>query len=126
MQYLCMLYLDETEWAKMSLEAGEQRMAAYTAYDDALRQAGVHVGGSRLHPSSTATTIRNADDRPMVLDGPYADSKEQLGGYFIIDVPDMDAAISWASRCPTTGHGVVEIRPLSSSCESATHLSPGS
>ena len=87
-------------------------MAAYTAYAQALTKAGVLTGSQRLQPSSAATTVRVANGKPQVLDGPYADSKEQLGGYFIIDVPDLDAAISWAARCPAASHGVVEVRPF--------------
>jgi hypothetical protein len=69
-------------------------------------------GSNRLQPSSVATTVRNTNGKPQVLDGPYVDSKEQLGGYFLIDVPDLDAALSWASRCPAANHGVVEVRPV--------------
>lgn len=87
-------------------------MAAYVAFTEALTKAGVLKGSGRLQQSSTATTVRIANGKPQVLDGPYADTKEQFGGYFIIDVPDLDAAISWAARCPAAGHGVVEVRPL--------------
>ena len=78
----------------------------------ALRQAGVLQGFSRLGPSSAATTVRLADDRPQVLDGPFADTKEQLGGYYLIETADLDGALAWAARCPTAGHGTVEVRPL--------------
>ena len=88
-------------------------MGAYRAYAEALTKAGVLESGSGLSPSSTATTVRIVNDKTQVLDGPYADSKEQLGGYFVITVPDLDAAISWASRCPAASHGIVEVRPLS-------------
>ena len=67
---------------------------------------------NRLQPTSASTTVRIANGKSQVLDGPYVDSKEQLGGYFLIDVPDLDAAISWAARCPAAGHGVVEVRPI--------------
>jgi hypothetical protein len=67
---------------------------------------------NRLQPTSTATTVRVANGKSQVLDGPYADSKERLGGYYLIDVPDLDAAISWAVRCPAASHGIVEVRPL--------------
>jgi hypothetical protein len=107
-----MLYVDEAGWPKMSKTEQEQGVAAYTAYTAALTAAGVIKAGSRLQPSSTATTIRATNGKSQVLDGPFAESKEQLGGYYLIDVPDLDAAISWAARCPTTGHGVVEVRPL--------------
>jgi hypothetical protein len=112
MHYLLMLYLDEGAFPKMTDDERAQGMAAYAAYTDALRKAGVVVGLNRLQTSESATTVRLADGKPQVLDGPYADSKEQLGGYYLIDVPDLDAALGWASRCPTASHGAVEVRPV--------------
>jgi hypothetical protein len=78
----------------------------------AMANAGVLQSSGGLQPSTTATTVRVRDGKPQVLDGPYADTKEQLGGYHIIEVADLDAAIGWASRSPTALHGVVEVRPL--------------
>jgi hypothetical protein len=112
MQYLLMAYVDETGWPKMSKSDQEQGMAAYAAYGEALKTSGVMKGSNRLQPSSVATTVRSTNGKSQVLDGPYVDSKEQLGGYFLIDVPDLDAALSWASRCPAVNHGVVEVRPI--------------
>jgi hypothetical protein len=82
------------------------------AYSEALKQAGALKGSGRLQPTSTATTVRTVDGKQQVLDGPYADTKEQLGGYFLIDVNDLDAALSWAARCPGSQHGIVEVRPI--------------
>jgi hypothetical protein len=112
MKYLLMLYVQEDGWSKLTKAEQEQGTAAYTAYTEALQKAGAFVGGNRLQPSATATTVRVANGKSQVLDGPYADSKEQLGGYYLIEVPDLDAAISWAARCPAAGHGTVEVRPL--------------
>jgi hypothetical protein len=112
MQYLLMAYVDETGWPKLSKSEQEQGIAAYAAYGEALRTSGVIKGSNRLQPSSVATTVRSTNGKSQVLDGPYVDSKEQLGGYFLIDVPDLDAALSWASRCPAVHHGVVEVRPI--------------
>jgi hypothetical protein len=112
MQYLLMAYVRESGWSSMTPAEQEKGMAAYSAYNEALNKAGILKGGAHLGPSSTATTVRMTDGKSHVLDGPYADSKEQLGGYFLIEVPDLDAALSWAARCPATGHGVVEVRPL--------------
>jgi hypothetical protein len=112
MQYLLMAYVDETGWPKLSKSEQEQGVAAYAAYSEALKTSGVMKGSNRLQPSSVATTVRSTNGKPQVLDGPYVDSKEQLGGYFLIDVPDLDAALSWASRCPAVNHGVVEVRPI--------------
>jgi hypothetical protein len=112
MQYLLMAYVDEAGWPKMSKSEQEQGIAAYAAYGEALKTSGVMKGSNRLQPTSVATTVRNTNGKSQVLDGPYVDSKEQLGGYFLIDVPDLDAALSWASRCPAANHGVVEVRPI--------------
>jgi hypothetical protein len=112
MQYLLMAYVNEGGWTKMSPAEQQQGVAAYGAYAEALTKAGVIKGSNRLRPVADATTVRVTDGKSQVLDGPYADSKEQLGGYFLIDVPDLDAAISWAARCPAAGHGAVEVRPI--------------
>jgi hypothetical protein len=111
MQYLLLLYADEAGWSKLTLAEQEQGVAAYGAYTEALKKAGVLRGSNRLQPISAATTVRIVDGKSQVLDGPFIDSKEQLGGYYVIDVPDLDAALSWAARCPGSGHGVVEVRP---------------
>ena len=112
MQYLLMLYSDYGQFAKFTKAEQEQGMAAYRAYTEALSKAGVLVGENRLRPTSEATTVRLANGKTQVLDGPYAESKEQLGGYYLIDVPDLDAALLWAARCPGASHGVVEVRPV--------------
>jgi hypothetical protein len=112
MQYILMTYVQEDGWTRLSKAEQQQGVAAYIAYSEALTKAGVLKGGNRLQPSSTATTVRVVNGKPQALDGPYADTKEQFGGYFVIDVADLDAAIAWAARCPATGHGVVEVRPL--------------
>jgi len=90
----------------------QEGMAAYQAYGEALTKAGALKNSNRLRPISDATTVRVADGKSQVLDGPYVDSKEQLGGYYLIDVPDLDAALSWAARCPGATHGTVEVRPI--------------
>ena len=112
MNYLLMLYLDEGAFPKMTDTERAQGEAAYAAYTEALRTAGALVGSNRLRPSSDATTVRLADGKQQVLDGPYADSKEQIAGYYLIDAPDLDGALGWAARCPTASHGVVEVRPV--------------
>ena len=112
MQYLLILYSNESGWSKMTPAEQEQGMAAYAAFTEALKKAGALAGSNRLQPISAATTVRVANGKTQVLNGPYADSKEQLGGYYLIDVPDLDAAISWAARCPGASHGVIEVRPV--------------
>ena len=112
MQYLLTLYAEEAGFERLTKEQQQQGVAAYMAYTEALKQAGAHVGSNRLQPAATATTVRTVDGKTQVLDGPYADSKEQLGGYYLIDAPDLDAALSWAARCPGSQHGIIEVRPI--------------
>ena len=112
MKYILLLYSNEAQWGTMSHEAQTQGVAAYGAYTEALTAAGVRVASDRLRPTATATTVRIENGETKVLDGPYAESKEQLGGFYMIDVPDLDTALSWAARCPTAGHGTVEVRPV--------------
>ena len=111
MDYLLMIYSDEARWPKMSKEEQQQGIAAYTAYTEALKKASIYKGSNRLAPTTSATTVQVANGKPKVLDGPYADSKEQLAGYYMIDVPDLDAALAWAEKCPTAQWGTIEIRP---------------
>jgi hypothetical protein len=112
MQYALFIYSDESGFQKLTNEQREQGMAAYTAYTQALKQAGVLQGSNRLRPVADSTTVRVANGKSQVLNGPYADTKEQLGGYFLIDVPDLDSALKWAARCPGASHGTIEVRPI--------------
>lgn len=112
MQYLLMLYGDESGWQQMTKEQQEKGAAAYYAYTEALQQAGVLRGSNRLRPSATATRMKVENGKSQVLDGPFADSKEQLGGYYLIEVPDLDQAMAWAGRCPGVHHGTVEVRAI--------------
>lgn len=108
MRYMMLIHHDEE-----ALAAAPQKelWAAYAAFNEALAKAGGQPGLG-LQPSSTATSVRVKDGKTNVLDGPYADTKEQLAGFFTIDVPDLDQAVAWAARCPSAQYGVVEIRPL--------------
>ena len=110
MQYMLMIYSSEAQ-VPTEAQAGEM-MAAYGAYTEALKQAGAWVAGDRLRPSSASTTVQVANGKTQVLNGPYAETKEQLGGYYLIDVADLDVAISWAARCPGASHGKMEVRPI--------------
>jgi hypothetical protein len=112
MQYMLTIYADEAGFTKMTPEEQQKGLAAYMAYSEALTKAGAMKASGRLRPSSTATRVRLVDGQRSVLDGPFIESKEQLGGYFLIDVPDLDAAIGWAARCPGAAHGTVEVRPI--------------
>jgi hypothetical protein len=112
MQFLLTLYADDKGWNQMTPEQQQQGVAAYAAYGQALQKAGVYVGSNRLRPADTATTLRTTNGKVQVLDGPFIESKESLGGYYLIEVADLDAALSWAAKCPGVGHGVVEVRAI--------------
>jgi hypothetical protein len=109
---MLMDYVGEAGWPQLSRADQEQWLGAYKAYMEAMTKAGALRSSNGLEPSSAATTVRVANGKTQVLDGPYADSKEQLGGFHIIEVADLDAAIAWAARSPTALHGVVEVRPV--------------
>lgn len=109
MRYMMLIHHDEAALAK----APPSLWSDYAAFNEAIAKAGVsYQSGNRLQPSSAASTVRVTGDETAVLDGPYADTKEQLAGYFMIDAPDLDQAIAWASRCPSARYGSIEVRPL--------------
>ena len=112
MKYLLMDYVNEAGWPQLTRTDQEHWLGAYRAYMVAMTKAGVLRGSTGLQPTSAATTVRVANGKTQVLDGPYAESKEQLGGFHLIEVADLDAAIAWAARSPTALHGVVEVRPV--------------
>jgi hypothetical protein len=112
MQYMVLIYSDERASESATREQVTEIVGAYMAYSQALRDAKVLIASNRLKPTSAATTVRITDGQTKVLDGPFAETKEQLGGYYVIDVPDLDAALSWAARCPAAGSGTVEVRPV--------------
>jgi hypothetical protein len=112
MQYMLLIYSDESARQNTSEAEMGQVIAAYMAYSEAVSKAGILVASDRLRPIATATTVRITDGKTQVLNGPYAETREQLGGYYLIDVPDLDAALSWAARCPGAAQGSVEVRPV--------------
>jgi hypothetical protein len=112
MEYMLLIHSDYSRFEAMSESQKAEGLAAYVAYTEALQKAGALRGGNRLRPAQAATTVRLKSGKPEVLNGPYAETREQLAGYYVIDVPDLDAALSWAARCPGASHGVVEVRPI--------------
>ncbi len=112
MKYILMDYVNEAGWPQLTKDDKEHWLGAYRAYMEAMTKAGVLKSSNGLEWTSAATTVRVANGKTQVLDGPYADTKEQLGGFHIIEVADIDAAIAWAARSPTAMHGVVEVRRL--------------
>ncbi|MEN9874222.1 MAG: hypothetical protein RL186_1119 [Pseudomonadota bacterium] len=113
MQYMLIMTEPESEFAKRNdpNEAGAY-WGGWSAFIGAMAQAGIIVNGDGLHPPHTATTLRIRDGKRIVQDGPFADSKEQLGGYFIIEVPDLDTALDWAAKSPSAAYACVEVRPV--------------
>lgn len=112
MKYMLLIYGNEADMAKATKADFDQMKGAYIAYTKAMQQAGVLIAGDPLQPTSTATSVRVANGKTQVLNGPYAETKEQFAGYYIIDAADLDAALSWAARCPGASVGTIEVRPL--------------
>jgi hypothetical protein len=112
MQYMILIYGDERAWASAPKAATEQMHAAHMQYAKEMMEKKVMIGGSELTPSTSATTLRLSGGKPMATDGPFAETKEQLGGYYLIECANLDEAIKWAGRCPSIQHGTIELRPL--------------
>ena len=108
MKFMLLIYEDDAD----RVENMDERMPTCAAYADAMKKAGIYVAGERLRAVGTTTSVRVVEGRTQVVDGPYAEAKEQLGGFHIIDVPDLDTALAWAARCPSAARGVVEVRPV--------------
>jgi hypothetical protein len=111
MRYLLLIYTEEPTGAPDPAEA-EKVMNEYWAYEQAIGEAGVKQAGEALEDSRTATTVRLKGDERLVTDGPFAETREVLGGFYLIDVPDLDAALEWAARCPGAKYGSIEVRPI--------------
>ena len=112
MQYMLLICDDETTWGRMSEEERASLYQAYGTYTNELREKGVYVDGAQLQPVSSATTVRVRGGEQVVTDGPYAETKEQLGGFYIIEVDSLDEAIEWAAKIPSAKLGSIEVRPL--------------
>jgi hypothetical protein len=112
MQYMMLIYLSSSDFENRASELNEPFWGAWRGYFKALVDAGAFIGGSPLEAITTATTVRLKDGKRHVQDGPYADTKEQLGGFVILELPSLDAALDWAARCPAAATGAVEIRPV--------------
>lgn len=115
MRYMLLIYSNEDDGAGISPEERQKARNAHWAVMDETRRRGILQGAEPLAPTSTATTIRHRDGRVLILDGPFAETKEQLGGYYILDCQDLDEAIAWAEKIPEAcrgAHACVEIRPL--------------
>jgi hypothetical protein len=112
MRYLCLIYTNEREDANASADQQNAVMAEYYAFTNESMAAGVNKGGEALQPTATATTVRLRDGKLVTTDGPFAETKEQLGGYYLLDCKDLDEAIHWAAKIPGAKLGSVEVRPI--------------
>jgi hypothetical protein len=112
MRYLLLIYEDESGWASLSPEEQAAGMAGYNGFTEWLRDQGLMRAGEALAPTTSATTVRVRDDQTLTTDGPFAETKEQLGGFYMIECDDLDRAIDAASRIPGARHGSIEVRPI--------------
>jgi len=112
MRYLCLIYDEEKKWAAMSKEEGDAVMGEYFAFTEGVKKSGHYVGGEALQPVSTATSVRVRGGKMSTTDGPFAETKEQLGGYYLINAKDLNDALQIASKIPGAKTGTVEVRPI--------------
>jgi hypothetical protein len=112
MQYMLLIYDDEQAWANLSEAERNGLYAEYGAFTNDVRESGALVGADQLQPTAAATTVRVRQGDQLVTDGPFAETKEQLGGYYLIDVESMDEALEWAAKLPSARYGSIEVRPL--------------
>jgi hypothetical protein len=112
MKYLCLIYDNEKEWQKFPKDVQDKYMGEYMAFGDSIRKSGQYVGANQLQPTSTATVVRERNGKVSTTDGPYAETKEQLGGYYLIEAKDLNDAIKVAARIPSAKVGSIEVRPI--------------
>jgi hypothetical protein len=112
MQYLLLIYRNEAEQAKMDAATGQQMRTDYGAFTQSIIQSGNFKAGDALQPVSTATTVRVRDGKTLTTDGPFAETREQLGGYYLVEAKDLDAALAIAARIPGAKVGSIEVRPI--------------
>ena len=112
MQYALLIYGDEVAGMQMTQAEQEKQMADYYAFTAEVRDRGVYKGGEALHPTNAATTVRVRDGKTVTTDGPFAETKEQLGGFYLLDCKDLDEAIEFAAKIPGSRDGSIEIRPV--------------
>jgi len=112
MKYLCLIYSDESQWPKLPAGDAEKMMSEYRAFGEGIKASGHHLAGFRLHPTSTATTVRIRNGKLATTDGPFAETTEQLGGFYLIEAKDLNEAIQIGSRVPGARVGSIEVRPV--------------
>ena len=112
MQYLCLIYNDETTWNALPEDERTAVYNEYMTFTESIRESGNLVSADQLQPTATATTVRIRDGKTLVTDGPFAETKEQLGGYYLIEAKDVDEALKIAERIPSARYGSIEVRPV--------------
>jgi len=112
MQYMCLIYDDEQVFHNLPDDERNQVYGDYGTFTESIRESGSYVAGDALQPTSTATTVRIRDGKTLVTDGPFAETKEQLGGYYLVEAKDMDEALKIAERIPSARYGSIEVRPV--------------
>jgi hypothetical protein len=112
MRYALLICTNEKDYENMSPEDGEALMAAYSRWTDEMNDRGILQAGERLRPTSDSTTVRVRDGETLTSDGPFAETKEQMGGFFLVDCKDLDEALEVAARIPSAVHGSIEVRPI--------------
>jgi hypothetical protein len=112
MRYLCLIYEDESAWQKMPKAEADKVFGEYFAFTDGIKKSGHYIGGNPLQPTATATTVRVRNGKVSTTDGPFAETKEQLGGYYLVEAKDLNDAIQVASRIPGARLGSIEVRPV--------------
>jgi hypothetical protein len=112
MQYLLLIYDEESKWAAMGEDERNSVYAEYGAFTQALQESGALVGANQLQPTGTATTVRIREGEQLVTDGPFAETKEALGGYYLVEVDTIDEALEWAAKIPSARYGTIEVRPI--------------
>jgi hypothetical protein len=112
MQYMLLIYGEEDSWASLSEDEMQAVYAEYGKLSEELRERGAYIDGSELQPVSTATSVRVRDGETVLTDGPFAETKEALGGYYLVEAESLDEAIEWAAKIPSARRGVIEVRPV--------------
>lgn len=112
MQYLLLIYDDETIWQRFSEEEGQKILGEYFQFTEDTKRSGKYVAGEALQPTSTATTVRVRDGKTVTTDGPFAETREQLGGFYLVEADDLDEAIAIAAKIPSARFGSIEVRPV--------------
>jgi hypothetical protein len=112
MKYLCLIYSEEAQWPKLPKAETDRMLAEYGAFTEGIKKSGQYIRGDRLHPTSAASTVRIRNGKVSTTDGPFAETKEQLGGYYLIEAKDLNDAIQVAAKIPGARFGSIEVRPI--------------